>query len=812
MKSISKHVGVSQKVLALAIVAAFVPAHAEESADVARLSKPASSVSVGLAGVSGDSKDRSIFGQYNGMREHTGYGLFDIDLIKRDDATGTWMTLQGRNLGLDNRELGVSYEEQGNWKVMGGYNEITHHEMRTINTADSGVGSATPTVTRLATPGTGADVNLSLKRKSFTIGAEKWFSPSLLFEVTFKTEDKDGSRFWAKGYDCAAYVCALPAGRTTANTVKNALLMVAEPVDTTTKQIDAKFSFNDEKLNLTAGYYGSFFTNGYGNVQATVPNALNNGNGTAANPLYGATAATVIAGGGMSLQNVLQLPMALAPDNQAHQIYFDGNYAFTPKVKATFKYAYTHATQNDDFLSSGLTGAPAGVSNLGGVVDTTLAQFGMTAKPIAKLSLVANVRYERKEDKTPNALYNVEAQTVNPAGSQGTYTSTILNQTGVASGTWNNNHVSVTKLTGKFEASYVLPANVRATVGIDRNEITRPVPTSMAEENVAGLAALREKTQETGYRAELRSAITETLNGAFSYATSKRTGSDWTSLSTLNPATPGISAANLALINAYCGGRACYGQQLSDRYIQALSGAANGPAAGAAAFPMSLADLDRHKWKLSADWSPTEALSLQFSYEDGKDSNTSMIGAAAGGRGFRDTGLKFYNVDATYMLSDDWKLTGYAARGDQTLYVVSSGNMAALKNQNDAFGLGVIGKPSGKLEVGANLAYLSDVNKYGIQATPTVTGAAATAANIAQAAVGVPDVTYKQTTLSLFGKYAIDKQSNVRVDLVHQRAKLKEWAWGNNGVPFVYADNTTVNLQEDQRVTYLGARYIYTWR
>ncbi len=51
----------------------------------------------------------------------------------------------------------------------------------------------------------------------------------------------------------------------------------------------------------------------------------------------------------------------------------------------------------------GLTGAPAGVSSLGGVMDTNLAQFGLTARPMPGLTLLANVRYEDKNDKTPLA-------------------------------------------------------------------------------------------------------------------------------------------------------------------------------------------------------------------------------------------------------------------------------------------------------------------------------------------------------------------------------------------------------------------------
>lgn len=813
MKTFTQQFGTSQKIIALAILGVFGSAQAAD--DMAQYTKPDSSITVGATAVSGDDKDRAISGLYNGMRDHNGYLNLDVDYLRRNDATGTWTSVKGRNLGLDNRDLGVAMQKQGDWKVTGDYSELHRRDMRSINTADTGVGSATPTIVRLATPGTGSDVNLELKRIGLGLGVEKWFSPSFMVEASFKNEDKDGARFWGRGYDCAGYVCS--QGALPATSVKNAILMMAEPVNFNTKQFELKLNFNDEKLNLSAGYYGSFFTNGQSNLTATVPNILNNGLGNAAT-LYGAVPGTVIAGGGTSLQNVLQLPMALPPDNQAHQFSIAGNYAFTPTTKGTFKYAFTRATQDQDFGAMGLANAPAGRSNLGGQVDNTLFQFGLTAKPIAKLSLLANVRYEKKDDQTPDAAYNLESRTATPIAVP-QYTNDPQN--GVASATWDNNHVSNTKFAAKFEASYLLPQNVRATLGVDHNTVERMVPKVVAasanEEQLAGLGPLREKTEETGYRLELRRAIAETLTGAIGYSQSKRTGSDWSSLSTLDPiqlnaviADPLATAAqkttaraNLLLVNAYCGGRSCYGQQLSEGAILGLS--------RTTLFPKEMTNLDREKWKLSANWTPLEKLSLQFSVEQGKDKNGALTDAVQGGRGYRGTDVAFYNIDADYAVNDNWKVNGYYSYGEQGQQINHSVYMLDLTNKNSAFGLGLLGKVSGKLELGANLTYLNDVSNYGLSAQDNAV-VPATANNLAQAAIGLPDVTFRQTTLSLFGKYALDKSADIRVSLVHQRSMLKEWSWANNGVPFTYADNTTVSLKEQQNVTYLGAAYIYKFQ
>ena len=47
---------------------------------------------------------------------------------------------------------------------------------------------------------------------------------------------------------------------------------------------------------------------------------------------------------------------------------------------------------------------------------------------------------------------------------------------------------------------------------------------------------------------------------------------------------------------------------------------------------------------------------------------------------------------------------------------------------------------------------------------------------------------------------------------MHQKATANDWIWGTPGNPFYYADNTTIRQQVDQKVTFVGAKYIYTWQ
>jgi hypothetical protein len=308
--------------------------------------------------------------------------------------------------------------------------------------------------------------------------------------------------------------------------------------------------------------------------------------------------------------------------------------------------------------------------------------------------------------------------------------------------------------------------------------------------------------------------MSETLNGSLQFSSSKRSGSDWTNLSTLDPTSqPPNSALNTYLINTYCGGNPCYGQVLPAANILGLN--ANTP------FPMSMADVQRDKWKVTLDWTAFERLNVQLRAEDGKDKNKTEYDPVAGGKGWRESGISFYGIDVSYALSDSWRLTGYASTGEQTNHINhSTGYMADLNNRSDAFGLSLTGRASSKLQVGANYTYINDVNKYGVAANTGIagdrlTGITATppsATNVAQAAVGLPDVTFRKEILGAYGQYSLNKSSDVRLDVTYFKSKYDDWVWGTSTAPFVFADNTMVKQQVDQTVTFIGVSYIYKFR
>lgn len=453
--------------LAAALLAAWGPARAED-AEMAKLTKPDSSVSAGIGNWSADRPQQGI---YDGMRDKGAYGLLDADIVKRDDATGTWFTLKASNLGLDTRSIKGEYLRQGNVGVFLEYSRTPRDNPNTFNTGLQGIGTAFQTIS-----GAGAnalplrDVTLGTERDLVHLGFYKNLMPGLDFRVSFKNEDKEGTRHWAMG---------------------SQPLFMAEPIDSTTRQLEMTLDYAGKRLQLQGGYYGSMYDNSNSLAFGLVNGAARPGTTSSPNPV----------------------PLTSPLNNVAHQVFLNGGYAFTPTTRGTFKLAYSGATQNENLPTFDMAapnnrfiGAP---SSLDGKINTTTAQLGLTSRPLPKLSLLANLRYHDVDDKTPLAGFVGD------------------NTTGAV--TVHNTPHSFTTTSGKVEATYRLPANFSVMGGVDRSQQDRTFPQFDAERYVP----FRGTLNETTYRVQLRRSLSDTVNGSLTYLQSKRVGSGFTSTNAL---------------------------------------------------------------------------------------------------------------------------------------------------------------------------------------------------------------------------------------------------------------------------------------
>lgn len=721
----------SPSVLALALFAAFGPAWSQTAPAVE------GSASLGIGLVSGDREDRSQFDQYNGLRpDSNAFGIFGADYYRRDDTKGTVIEFQASDLFNHNRELGLRWKKPGDWKFGAGYSETTRNDTAFANTGLIGAGSTTPQVVVLTGgPGTGSDYDFRVKRSALGFDFSKVISSRLQIDASVKSEKKEGSRLWGIGMACPSPIA--PGCRATnAAEVGWAVLMIPEPVNANHSQLEGRVTYAGDRLTLSGGYYGSFYRNEHGSLNPVVPGALFNAVGQLL-PLS------------TGLQPLLNNPVALPPDNQAHHLDLTGTYGFSARTKLNFKLAYSQATQHQDFLGAGLTGAPVGVSDLGGKVSTTLAQVGFTSRPMARLNVSGNVRYQRKDDDTPIALYGLEG-----------------------AATYTNRQLPRKDIQAKAQAAYDITTDWRGTVGVDYRSIDRGTFTPTAA--VAGITALRQETEEFGVRAELRRRMSENLSGALSIESSKRDGSNWL----LDNSGRGVT--------------------------EVTDAAAAGFAFNNGIFMPTLADRQRDKVKLSADWQPNDKLSLQGVAEVGRDKFSSPSAY-----GLRKSAMNSLSLDATYALNDKWNINGFVSYGQQELdQARPDAAFMAFDNTATTLGLGFTGKPMANLEVGGNLSYMNDRSEY---AQTLDAGASGEAAALLAATGGLPDTLFRQTTLKLFGKYTLDKVSSIRVDLIHQRTRWTDWAWGYNGLPFAYSDGTTIVRKPTQNVTFIGVTYVRRW-
>jgi MtrB/PioB family decaheme-associated outer membrane protein len=287
----------------------------------------------------------------------------------------------------------------------------------------------------------------------------------------------------------------------------------------------------------------------------------------------------------------------------------------------------------------------------------------------------------------------------------------------------------------------------------------------------------RKEVKELTSRIALRKAMSETVNGTVSLAHSERDGSDW-----------GTSQPAL--------------------------------------YPVYLADRSRNKVRGMVDWATTEALNLQFAYEAYFDQYTRSSYGLDNGQG------QVFSLDASYTISDNWKLNGWYSKqiGDSSQHtlgaVCSTGNNsnctsntlrtgtlipwdAKLTSNSDQIGFGLNGKVKA-LELGAQYLYSRDFNKQSISGIPAMTYTAATVSPTGVVAAGngaLPDTSYVLNSFKAFGVYPIAKTTKLRVDYIFDMRKMDDYTWQN----WVYADGTKVYVKPNQTTQILGISLIQSF-
>jgi len=339
----------------------------------------------GLGYVSDDSFKR---GEYNGLHEEGVYLIGNADLSYLGEDAQYW-DLIVEDLGLDSRYIYTETGEQGKYSLHLEYDEIPHFIYDTSETPFRGIGGnvltlppswvpapSTSGFTELAN--TLQPVDIKTQRKKLGVGGSMIAGKGWELTSSYTHERQDGLKTTGAAIG--------------ANFATSTATILPLPVDYTTHQLDVASQYSVADYQIKFGYYGSFFENS--NRFLTWQNPF-------ANP-------TDPVGSGSLSQ---------PPDNQFHQLYFNGGYEISEQTRATAHVAIGRMLQDEDLLPytvnpalqpPSLTGPlfPLPRDSADARIDTYTMDLGLLSNIDDKLRLSGKLRYQEQDNRTPREAYD----------------------------------------------------------------------------------------------------------------------------------------------------------------------------------------------------------------------------------------------------------------------------------------------------------------------------------------------------------------------------------------------------------------------
>lgn len=323
------------------------------------------------AGVGTVTGERQGAGDFTGLNGKKSFVVLGGTLRQRSDD-GYAADVTATNLGLNSRRIDASVGQQGRWGLSLGLAETPHRIAGAGRTPFLGVGSGVltlpagyPAASSAAMPaGTLNTVDLGVDRKRTDLGASFQAAPGWSTSLKFRRDVREGTqRLGASFYSTSS--------------------LLAAPVDQSTDQIEAAVSYASRTVQATVAYHASTFRNNTDSV-------------TWANPFQ-----PVVPGSTRG-------QMALAPDNEFHQVSASGGVELAPKMRLSGDIAVGRSTQDSAFvaatLNPSLVTAALPAASLNGKVDTFDARLALTAQPAAGLRVNASVARSERDNRTPALL------------------------------------------------------------------------------------------------------------------------------------------------------------------------------------------------------------------------------------------------------------------------------------------------------------------------------------------------------------------------------------------------------------------------
>jgi MtrB/PioB family decaheme-associated outer membrane protein len=366
------------------------------------------------------SDDSFKFGEYTGLHNKGGFFVGNADIRYRGEDAA-YMDLSVTDAGLESRSLDIEGGKQGKYKLFLQYNEIPHYISDSAKTPFRGTGGNSLKLPAgwVTAPTTGGmteldtslrDVDLETERKRIGVGMSFIQGSHWEYEVKYRHETKDGERGRAGTF------------------LFNSAQLVA-PVDYETDQVDVTASYTRKKWQAKIAYYGSLFRNNKESLKWQNP--------------YTPTVAGADTG-----------QLALAPDNQFHQIVASGGYQLADRTRVIGDVAIGRMKQNKKFFPATKNpnlAVPLPLNKADTQVDTVTANFRVISSLTDKLRLNATYTYNDRDNDSPRSTFF------------------WVTTDSLAATPRTNKPYSFTKNTFKVNTDYRFAKRMKAGVGYDYN-------------------------------------------------------------------------------------------------------------------------------------------------------------------------------------------------------------------------------------------------------------------------------------------------------------------------------------------------------
>lgn len=732
---------------------------------IVALTRPVSTIEIGVGTI-----DQGAFAarSYDGLEREGGFLIGNFDLrgsqysYGNDTDDRTRWRLTGTDLGLSSRSLTAEYGQQGAYRITFGYDQIRRLYSDSYQTPFVGAGSANLTLpagfVRAADTGAMSTLAASMRsfdlettRQRFELGLSYWLTQDWEFKLSFRNDNHDGSKL--RGVEFGS------------NGGNPRTVLIPEPLDSSTKLVDASIAFSGEFSRFVLSYHGSFFSNHIDSV-------------TLQNPY---TSAPWV-GGASGLPIGFPLPngrIGVAPDNQFHQLSASGSYDYSTRTRLTLTASHGRMKQDQTFLpytiNPGLTSFALPRTSLDGLVETTFLNAKLSMRPVRNLSVHASLRYDNRENKTPQSEYiyiGGDIQLQPPPASDTDRIRTNLPR-------------SRRQEQFTLDADYRLAPATAIKVGFDRADVKR----TFAEV---------EHTSEDTYLVELRHGGSGPWSVTASQAWLKRRGSEY--------------LHNVSFLASYTSPAFVSGLVAANGCMDLIRCIRIGPLQN----KFYLADRDRERSRLTVGFIPDAPISVQARADWNRDRYPNSpygVTEAPGWSVGADLGYVLGNaLSATLFYTFEDQRSSERSRQITSPIAAAPSSPASdwvnhLVDKTSSIGVGMKykGLLGGRLELAADAIAVRGRTEISTTVGPGVPPAQ-------NPATPLPDLTVRSANFILTARYAVDRHSGIRFYYGYYWLKSTDWALEQVDVATLANVIGTRELPAHYSVHALGISYVRSFR